>query len=93
MNDEMRLNGLASATDRLTKHLAVAHAMHARQHGLSPLGSGRQIRAALAATRGEDRTAGARTHPKTETVLLGAATVIWLVGALAHNWSLVDSWS
>ena len=91
MNDKVWLNAFATPTDYLAKHLAVAHAVHARQHLPTRLGSGRQLLAALTATRGQDRTAGACTHPETEAMLFGAATVIWLISALAHNRSSLDS--
>jgi hypothetical protein len=38
--------------------------------------------AALAATRRENRATGAGTHPKTETVNLRTATVVWLKSTL-----------
>ncbi len=49
------------------------------------LRSGGDLRAALAAARGEDGAAGAGAHAQTETVHLGAATVVRLEGALAHG--------
>lgn len=47
-------------------------------------GSGRQALATLATTRGEDRTARAGAHPKTEAVLLVPTTVVRLERPLAH---------
>lgn len=80
VDDEVRLNTLATTTDRLAEHLTVAHAVHARQHAES----GRQLVATLATTRRQDRATRTRTHAETEAVLLGAAAVVRLVGALAH---------
>ena len=55
-----------------------------RQHaGLD--GSGRELGAALAAAGGQDGAAGAGAHAQAEAVRLGAATVVRLEGALAHE--------
>ncbi len=45
-----------------------------------------QALAALTATAGQDRTAGAGPHAKAETVHLVTATVVRLVGTLAHGY-------
>lgn len=45
-------------------------------------GLGRKLGAALATTGCQDGAAGTGAHAKTETVLLGAATVVWLERAL-----------
>lgn len=34
MNDEIGLNALSTTANRLAEDLAVAHAVHARQHGV-----------------------------------------------------------
>mgnify|MGYP006946474011 CR=1 FL=1 len=47
--------------------------------------SGGELGAALAATGSEDRSAGAGAHPQAEAMRLGAATVVRLEGALAHE--------
>jgi hypothetical protein len=56
-----------------------------RQHAAASGGSGRELGAALAAAGGEDGAAGTRAHTKAEAVRLGAATVVRLEGALAHE--------
>ena len=56
-----------------------------RQHAGAPGDSGRELGAALAAAAGEDGTAGAGAHAQAEAVRLGAATVVRLEGALAHE--------
>ena len=48
-------------------------------------GSGRELGAPLGATSREDAATGAGAHAGTETVLLGATTVVGLEGALAHG--------
>ena len=47
--------------------------------------SGRQLAAALAATRREDRPAGSGAHAQPEAVRLGAAAVVGLKSPLAHG--------
>src|SRR5918998_4515486 len=47
--------------------------------------SGGELLAALAATAGDDRPAGAGAHAQPEAVGLGPATVVRLEGALAHE--------
>jgi hypothetical protein len=49
--------------------------------------SGGQLRAALAAAGGEDRTAGPRAHAQPEAVGLRATTVVRLESTLAHEWA------
>lgn len=49
--------------------------------------SDRQLRAALAAAGGQDRTAGPGAHAQPEAVGLRAATVVRLVSTLAHGWA------
>jgi hypothetical protein len=44
-----------------------------------------KLGATLAATSSEDRATGTGTHTKTETVHLGAATVVRLESSLAHS--------
>jgi hypothetical protein len=56
-----------------------------RQHAVASGGSGRELGAALAAAGGKDGAAGTRAHTKAEAVRLGAATVVRLEGALAHE--------
>ena len=51
----------------------------------SLVGSDGDLLAALAATRGQDGATGAGAHAEAETVLLVTATVVRLVGALAHD--------
>jgi hypothetical protein len=46
--------------------------------------SGGELGAALAATRGQDRSPGTGAHPQPEAVRLRAPTVVRLVRALAH---------
>jgi hypothetical protein len=50
---------------------------------------GRRLRgefgATLAAASSKNRATGAGAHAKTETVHLGATTVVWLEGSLAHS--------
>ena len=48
--------------------------------------------AALATAGAEDGTAGAGAHAQTETVHLGATTVVRLEGSLAHN-HLLHVWN
>ena len=48
-------------------------------------GSGRQLGAALAAARREDRAAGTGAHAQAEAVGLGPTAVVRLEGALAHD--------
>src|SRR5690606_18650448 len=55
------------------------------RHSRASMDSGRQLGATLATTIAEDRSAGARPHAQAEAVLLGATTVVGLVGALAHE--------
>jgi hypothetical protein len=54
-------------------------------------GSGRELGAALAPTRGEDRPAGARAHAQPEAVGLRATPVVRLEGPLAHEGSPTTS--
>jgi hypothetical protein len=49
--------------------------------------SGGQLRAALAATGGEDRATGPRAHAQPEAVGLRATTVVRLESTLAHEWA------
>lgn len=53
--------------------------------GSTKPGSGRQLDAALAATRSQDRAACAGAHAGTEAVGAATATVAGLEGALAHG--------
>jgi len=68
--------------------VTVGEAMDSGEHGgcreLWP--SDRQALAALAATAGQDRATGAGPHAQTETVHLVTATVVRLVGTLAHGY-------
>lgn len=52
--------------------------------------SGRNLGAALTATRRENGTACARAHPQSETVHLGPAPIVRLKSPLGHGDSLVD---
>ncbi len=61
---------------------AVAQTVTCRQHAGS---SGGELGAALATTGSDDGAAGARAHAQAETVRLGAAAVVRLEGALAHE--------
>jgi len=68
--------------------VTVGEAMDSGEHGgcreLWP--SDRQALAALAATAGQDRATGTGPHAQTETVHLVTATVVRLVGTLAHGY-------
>ncbi len=52
--------------------------------------SGRQLRASLAATAGQDGATGARPHAQAEAVLAGTTAVVRLVRTLAHEWFLTQ---
>ena len=86
--DHQRRRARASSSpDSTTEAVTVGEAMDSGEHGgcreLWP--SDRQALAALAATAGQDRATGAGPHAQTETVHLVTATVVRLVGTLAHG--------
>ena len=53
--------------------------------------SGRDVGAALTTTVGQDASAGAGAHAKTESVLLGTTTIVWLVRTLTH-WEILHDY-
>jgi hypothetical protein len=75
--------GTRAAHRRREVH-ALTQTMTCRQHAEA---SGRELGATLATTGGEDGAAGTRPHPQAEAVRLGAAAVVRLEGALAHECS------
>jgi hypothetical protein len=86
VHDEMRPSGLGAAADGRREVLAGSHAMDRSQQD----DLGRQLRATLAATAGQDGATGARAHAQAEAVLAGTAAVVRLVRTLAHEWFLTQ---
>jgi len=84
MNDEQVRGGAdpSTAAENRREISASAQPPVCRQHRN---GSGRDLGAALAATRGEDGAAGAGAHPRAEAVVLGPAAVVRLESPLAHD--------
>ena len=86
VDDQLRTGAASSAAHCRAEVSATSHAVPAGQHDLSDRGrSGGELRAALAATRGEDGAARTGPHPQPKTVRLGPAPVVRLEGALAHE--------
>jgi hypothetical protein len=82
MDDEAGGTATSAIMDRRGEILSPAYSSLGRQH--QPALS-RELGASLAATRGDDRSAGACAHAQTEAVRLRAPTVVRLERALAHG--------
>jgi len=82
VNDERSPSGAAPTTDHRGEFTAAPEALRGGQH-LDSL-SGRELYAALGATRGEDGAPGPGAHAQPEAVGLRAAAVVRLVSTLAH---------
>jgi hypothetical protein len=86
VHDEMRPPGSGAPPDGHREVLAGSHAMDRSQQD----DLGRQLRASLAPTAGQDGATGARPHAQAEAVLTGTAAVVRLVRTLAHEWFLTQ---
>jgi len=84
VHNEVLRDSLVPAANHLTKIAGLDDAVVAwkQRQGLNG-----DFAAALAATGGEDRSAGTRAHAQTKTVNLRTAAVVGLVGTLRHLFS------
>ncbi len=80
---DRRMRCWAGSTESTLKEFHCCSLANRRQ-----INSGGKFGAAFAATCRKNGAAGTRTHPQTETVLLGTTAVIRLKGPLAHGGQL-----
>jgi hypothetical protein len=90
MNDQSPTAGSTATADRCGEVRATPQSLRRGKHGYLDIptglnaGSGRQRAAALGTARRKDGATGTGAHAQPETVGLGTAAVVRLIGALAH---------